>query len=71
MVHEQFNLFGFTTVVEEPKRKKSIISHEERAKRKEKEEAHTAWKLLKSIHGSNLLTDRQKYLLQKYYSVVL
>ena len=67
--HEQYNLFGTSTVIAEPKKKKNVISNEEREKRKEKREAFTAWKLLKSTQFGELLTDRQKNLLQKYYHI--
>lgn len=69
--HEQFNLFGISTIIPEPKKKRNIISEEERAKRKEKDEAHRAWKLLKSIQGEHLLTEKDKYLLLKYYKIRL
>lgn len=69
--HEQFNLFGISTIIPEPKKKSNILSEEERAERKEKEESHTAWKLLKSNKCSHLLTERQKYLLKIYYGVNL
>ena len=69
--HEQFNLFGVSTVIPEPKKKRNILSSEEREKRKEKVEAHTAWKLLKSGRFHELLTERDKYLLQKHYGINL
>jgi len=69
--HEQFDLFGTSTAVIEPKKKRNIISEEEREHRKEKSEAHRAWKLLKSIKGKHLLTEKDKFLLQKYYGVKL
>ena len=69
--HEQFNLFGVSTVIHEPKKKRNILSPEERKKRKEKDEAHTAWKLLKSGKFYGLLTERQKYLLKKHYGIDL
>ena len=69
--HEQYNLFGASTVIAESKKKKSVISEEEREKRKEKREAFVAWKLLKSTQFSELLTDRQKFLLQKHYNITL
>jgi hypothetical protein len=67
--HEQFNLFGVSTVISEPKKKRNILSEAERAKQYEKEEAHIAWKLYKSLQFDNLLTDRQKYLLRKYKNI--
>jgi len=70
ILHEQFNLFGTSTIIPEPKKKKSIISEEERNIRKERTEAHTAWKLLKSRKFTDF-SERHKFLLQKYYGVKL
>lgn len=65
----QVDLFGEHYVpYSPPKKQKSIISDEERAKRKEKAEAHTAWKLLKSRKFKDF-NERHKFLLQKYYGV--
>jgi len=69
--HEQFNLFGTSTIIVDPKKIRSAISDEERIKRKEKVEAHIAWKLLKSRKFSENLTERHKFLLQKYYGIKL
>lgn len=69
--HEQFDLFGISTIIPEPKKKRNILSDEERAKRKEKSEAHRAWKLLKSNKCEHLLTENDKYLLFKYYKIRL
>jgi hypothetical protein len=69
--HEQFDLFGISTVLKEPKKVKPKLSPEERAIRKEIEEAHTAWKLLKSNRFNELLTERHKYLLRKHYKINL
>jgi hypothetical protein len=71
ILHEQFNLFGVSTIPTESKRVKNILSEEERAKQKEIKEAHRAWKLHKSLQFDHLLTDRQKYLLQKYHHITL
>jgi hypothetical protein len=69
--HEQFNLFGTSTEPIVPKIQKKSLSVEERAKRMEKEDAHRAWKLLKSRQCDHLLTSKDKYLLQKHYGVKL
>ena len=67
----QTNLFGTPIISIVPKKIKSILSEEERAKRKEKSEAHIAWKLLKSRKFTENLSDKQKSLLQKYYRIKL
>lgn len=67
--HEQFNLFGVSTVVQEPKKKRNVLSDEEKLKRKEKEASHRAWKLLKSGRYNDLLTPEDKRLLLKYYGI--
>ena len=64
----QLNLFGISTELIVPKIQKKPLSVEERAKRIEKEDAHRAWKLLKSRQCDHLLTSKDKYLLQKYYN---
>jgi hypothetical protein len=69
--HEQYNLFGVSTIPKEPKKVKNILSKKERAKRKEKEEAHRAWKLYKSLQFEHLLTENQKYMLKKHYNITL
>lgn len=69
--HEQFNLLGVSTVIPEPKKKRNILSAEEKIDRKEKKEARRAWKLLKSLKFDNFLTERHKFLLKKYYGIKL
>lgn len=69
ILHEQFNLFGVSTIVPEPK-KKNILTDKERELRKEKSEAHTAWKLLKSRKFTDF-SERHKFLLRKYYGIQL
>jgi len=68
----QTNLFGSSiipTIV--PKKIRPVLSEDEKHRRREKEEAHIAWKLLKSNRFRELLTERQKFLLQKYYGIIL
>ena len=65
----QQNLLGMSSEPKEPKKKKSTISEAEKERRKEKEEAHQSWKLLKSLQFNALLTERDKYLLKKYYHI--
>jgi len=71
ILHEQFNLFGTSIIIPEPKKKKNILTNKEKEIRKEKSEAHIAWKLLKSRKFSENLTERHKFLLQKYYGIKL
>lgn len=70
ILHEQFNLFGVSTIIPEPKKEKNILSEKEKEIRKEKSEAHTAWKLLKSRKFTDF-SNRHKFLLKKYYGVEL
>jgi hypothetical protein len=65
------NLFGVSTILEEPKKIINKLSPEEKAKRKEKSDAHRAWKLYKSIKFDENLTEEHKILLLKYYGVKL
>ncbi|MFA4870967.1 MAG: hypothetical protein WC623_22400 [Pedobacter sp.] len=51
-----------------PKRKRNILSEAVRAQRKEKADAHQAFKLLKSQRFKNF-TEQQKFLLKKYYGI--
>ena len=67
----QMNLFGISTIPIKLKKKRSILSEEEREKRKEKKEVHTAWKLLKSRKFDEHLTERHKFLLEKHYHIKL
>ncbi len=63
----QSNLFGETPT---PKSRKSL-SAEEKHIRQEESDAHIAWKMLKSNKCKSILTQHQKYLLKKYYSISL
>jgi hypothetical protein len=67
----QTDLFGTSLIPIKPTKKiKSVLSEEEKIKRKEKSEAHTAWKLLKSRKFKDF-SERHKYLLKKYYRIEL
>ena len=68
----QTNLFGSSIPisVSTPK-KRNILTEKERDIRKEKNEAHIAWKLLKSRKFSANMSERQKFLLEKYYGIKL
>ncbi len=69
----QKNLFGSSVIpvsVSTPK-KRNILTEKERDIRKEKNEAHIAWKLLKSRKFGANLSSRQKFLLEKYYNIKL
>ncbi len=63
----QSNLFGETPV---PRSRKSL-SAEEKHRRQEETDAHIAWKMLKSNKCKSILTQNQKYLLKKYYGIIL
>lgn len=63
----QTNLFDSPEI---PKRQRHILSYEEKKLRKEKSEAHTAWKLLKSRKFTDF-SERHKFLLQKYYNMII
>ncbi len=71
IIHEQFNLFGTSINITEPKKKRNILTEKEKILNIEKNEAHIAWKLLKSRKFGANITDRQKFLLQKYYGIRL
>jgi hypothetical protein len=68
----QYNLFGISTVPVEPKKKRNILSSEEKAKRKKEKEAHRIWKLYKSRQFDKLLTEEDKQILlnSKYRNMV-
>lgn len=67
----QTNIFGdYIIPYSPPKKTRAVITEEEQEKRKEKSEAHTAWKLLKSRKFKDF-SDRHKFLLQKYYKIEL
>lgn len=68
--NEQFNLFGTSTVIVEPKKIRHTLSIKEKEERKEKSEAHIAWKLLKSRKFKDF-SERHKFLLKKYYRIEL
>lgn len=65
--HVQMNLFGLST---EHKKPRNVLTEKERLFRKEKSEAHIAWKFLKSRKFKDF-SDRQKFLLKKYYKINL
>ncbi len=68
----QTNLFGSSVSILIPiPKKRNILTEKEKNLRKEKNEAHIAWKLLKSRKFGANITDRQKFLLQKYYGIRL
>ena len=65
----QTNIFGdYIIPYSPPKKIRPTLSVEEKEGRKEKSEAHTAWKLLKSRKFKDF-SDRHKYLLKKYYGI--
>lgn len=67
----QQNLFGISTEHSALKKKKSVLSPEEKLRNKEKREAFIAWKILKSGKFREILTEKQKILLKKYKNIVV
>mgnify|MGYP003394023763 CR=1 FL=1 len=66
----QTNLSGSSNSITSliPK-KRHILTEKEKDIRREKDEAHIAWKLLKSRKFGANISDRQKFLLEKYYGI--
>lgn len=66
----QQRLFNFEEP-QEPKKKINKLSEEDKIIRQEQKDSHISWKLYKSRKFDHLLTDKDKYLLKKYYGITL